>query len=373
MNFEESGDEYTGKPSPVKIKSRHFFQQRGASMIEYGLLGGLIAVVSMSFISDLGQEVRNTYDAGSIAISSSADEPVPDAPATPDEPDPDAFILQFNTSMVTIFPMGGGAIEVDWGNESANATCGKNFTASGAISCSYPQNGTYNVSITGSLSRYGAYDVRNSDLIKVLQWGNTGLTNLQNGFARATSLIEVPSTLPSSVTNLGLAFRGATSFNQDINNWDVSNVTIMNRMFDSATAFNGNIEDWDVSSVTSFQEMFIGATSFNQDLSKWNVAGATNFKKMFEGASAFNSPLWWNMSGAKNVEKMLSNATAFNQDIGGFNMPLVNIADRMLENTSSFDQNLTSWCVTSLTSEPPSFASGSTLSPGNYPVWGTCP
>ena len=38
-------------------------------------------------------------------------------------------------------------------------------------------------------------------------------------------------------------------FNQDLNNWDVSNVTNMSSMFDDATNFNQDISSWDVSNV----------------------------------------------------------------------------------------------------------------------------
>jgi surface protein len=44
-------------------------------------------------------------------------------------------------------------------------------------------------------------------------------------------------------------------FNQDISNWDVSNVTDMRRMFSGCFRFNQDIGGWDVSKVTDMQEM----------------------------------------------------------------------------------------------------------------------
>ena len=42
-------------------------------------------------------------------------------------------------------------------------------------------------------------------------------------------------------------FFGAKEFNQDISNWDVSNVTNMSFMFADAISFNQDIGNWDVS------------------------------------------------------------------------------------------------------------------------------
>jgi hypothetical protein len=46
----------------------------------------------------------------------------------------------------------------------------------------------------------------------------------------------------------------------------------------------------------------------------------------------------------------------------------------MFRDATSFNQNLTMWCVSSIGSEPNNFALNSPLdSNGMKPVWGTCP
>lgn len=62
-----------------------------------------------------------------------------------------------------------------------------------------------------------------------------------------------------------------SDFNQDISQWDTSNVTDMNSMFSAAVSFNQDIGNWDTSLVTSMEGMFNGASNFNQDISTWCV------------------------------------------------------------------------------------------------------
>ena len=58
----------------------------------------------------------------------------------------------------------------------------------------------------------------------------------------------------------------ADSFNQSLNDWNVSNVIDMEQMFRGATSFNQPLDNWDVSKVKSMVGMFRGARSFNQPL-----------------------------------------------------------------------------------------------------------
>ena len=61
-------------------------------------------------------------------------------------------------------------------------------------------------------------------------------------------------------------FWGARSFNQPLNNWNVSNVMDMRWMFEVARSFNQPLNNWNVSKVGVMDSMFGRATSFNQPL-----------------------------------------------------------------------------------------------------------
>ena len=128
----------------------------------------------------------------------------------------------------------------------------------------------------------------------------------------------------SLVTDMSFMFFGASSFNQNIGNWDTSNNTTLEGTFSFATAFNQNIGNWNTLNVTSMQNMFGGAIAFNQDISNWDVSSVTDMGSMFE------------------------DATVFNQDLSG-------------------------WCVTNIPTLPSNFDTNSALTVPNRPVWGTCP
>jgi len=46
---------------------------------------------------------------------------------------------------------------------------------------------------------------------------------------------------------------------------------------------------------------------------------------------------------------------------------------RMFRDAFLFNQDISSWCVTNIGSEPTEFSIGSPLTESNKPIWGTCP
>jgi surface protein len=140
-------------------------------------------------------------------------------------------------------------------------------------------------------------------------------------------------------------FQAASSFNQPVNNWDVSHVTDMNNMFADAQSFNQDVSDWDISSITSTPNMFGGASSFNNG----------------------GQPMDWGnkTSNLVSLYSMFDRAVSFNQDISGWNTSQVTSMSYMLNQTASFDQDLSAWDVSRVT-DMSSMLTGSGLSVTNY-------
>jgi len=157
----------------------------------------------------------------------------------------------------------------------------------------------------------------------------------------------------SSVTDMNSMFFSANNFNQPLNGWNVSSVTDMSMMFCDASNFNQPLNKWKVSSVTNMYYMFNNAHQFNQNLKSWNVSKVTNMGYMFALAFNFNngSPkgvsnvFQWDVSSVGDMSSMFQLALSFNGDISGWNVSKVKNMNNMFLNASKFNQNLNCWKV----------------------------
>ena len=80
-------------------------------------------------------------------------------------------------------------------------------------------------------------------------------------------------------------FKEARSFNQKLDNWDVSSVTSAENMFTNARRFNANISRWDVSNMVSVKGMLsqTKALSYGGDiLDNWILKKATKVSYMLQ-------------------------------------------------------------------------------------------
>ena len=182
----------------------------------------------------------------------------------------------------------------------------------------------------------------------------------------------------SNVLSMDEVFSGWPKFNGDISNWDTSRVESMYGMFKSSkyvgshymgdTSFDQDISKWDVSNVKNMSEMFLGATSFNQDISNWDVSNVEKMDYMFSGATSFNQDIRkWDVSNVKSMANMFSNvtsigivafvgtyeyttadSTSFNQDISNWDVSNVENMEQMFSGATSFNQDISKWNVSNV-------------------------
>jgi surface protein len=166
-------------------------------------------------------------------------------------------------------------------------------------------------------------------------------------------------------------FRNASSFNQPLNNWDVSNVTDMREMFYKVFSFNQLLDNWDVSQVAGMGYMFYKAFSFNQSLDNWDVNQVTGMKSMFDRAESFDQPLNnWDVSQVTDMRFMFSKATSFNQPFNNWNVSQVTDMEGIFYDATIFNQDLSGWCVEQIPNKPSEFALNSSLQDDLFPNWG---
>ena len=176
---------------------------------------------------------------------------------------------------------------------------------------------TLNTDIINNIYDYVIFEAKNKDELQVAvdlwyedkekainYYGHISLWN--------TSLITDMSNLFKD------KYKEFNEFNDNINDWDVSNVINMEFMFKGVvfmSYFDTNyihqkLNKWDVSSVTNMKGMFKETTRFDQHLNLWDVSNVRDMSEMFCGASfggvqySSESIFRWKVSPETNIHHM---------------------------------------------------------------------
>jgi hypothetical protein len=173
----------------------------------------------------------------------------------------------------------------------------------------------------------------------------------------------------SSGYEFGRMFSKALAFNQPIGAWNMGSAEFTPLMFDSALVFNQDLSTWDMSNVINTHAMLRNAHSFDQPLEQWDVSNVKDMSFMFHKAYTFNQPLnSWDVSRVNDMTDMFSHMS-FNQDISNWLVANVSSMDYMFVENSAFSQNLSDWCVDVFANEPEGFGFSAE---GLAPNWGNC-
>jgi surface protein len=194
----------------------------------------------------------------------------------------------------------------------------------------------------------GANGVFTSFNQDISNWDVSNVTDMSYMFHYSKFNQPINDWNVSNVTKMNQMFWYAENFNQDLNNWDVSNVTTMDGMFDKATEFNGNIGSWNVSNVIDMRAMF-AYSSFNKDISEWNVSNVTLMSGMFYSNGDYNQPLDdWDVSNVTRMGGMFARSP-FNQDLSKWDVSSVTDMEVMFEYNDVFNQDISDWNVSNVT------------------------
>ena len=332
----------------------------GASLVEYGMLTGLVAVASISAVASTGEEVEDVFCLATSTLASSlgkagsgcgvevaangsgsgggaADGSEDDASGYV-APDPDIVMVFDETTNVQLhldWDPSGTAPVVNWGDGTVTTL------GDGGGIHHYATTGPHRVEIAGDIQHFGHCDYTMPNLTSVESFGDTGsLTSLACAFAGNDSIASL-APLPPTVTDLTSAFEQSQANPEGLEDWDVSKVEVFNSMFENAKSMARQLENWRPDSALDMGEMFRNAQAFNRPIGGWDVSRVEVFNHMFYHAKTFNQPLTnWDPGPEARTSSMFVYA-------------------------SDFDQDLSGWCVN--VGEPDNFAKGSSMGAGDFP------
>lgn len=118
------------------------------------------------------------------------------------------------------------------------------------------------------------------------------------------------------------------------------------------------------------------------EIVQWGLGKRLDYRNTFQyntaiAVTATDQPRFYTHSSAKYAESMFYNWKGNNvQGIENWNMSMIPNTlgmTSMFQLASNFNQDLSKWCVTNISTKPSNFDTGATAWTQPKPIWGTCP
>src|SRR5690625_1044980 len=340
------------------------------------LMSNSLAINAGSHIyyTDAGGDPENDYDlAGNPRVYDFANGGIIDMgayeyqgdvtlPITPG--DPGNFITTWKTDnegtsdddQITIPTIGSDYDYNIYWEEIGNPTnSGTETGVAGSITLTFPAAGEYRVEINGDFPRIYFNNTGDKDkILTVDQWGDIRWSSMGGAFYGAKNMQLTTTEAPDlgGVSNLSSMFRDTETFDQDLSSWDVSRVRRMQNMFHGAKSFNSPLDNWtpgkDLADGCDLYSMFHDTEVFDQDLSSWDVSRVRRMQNMFHGAKSFNSPLdnWTpgkDLADGCDLYSMFHDTEVFDQDLSSWDVSSVRWMQNMFHGAKSFNSPLDNW------------------------------
>ena len=236
----------------------------------------------------------------------------------------------------------------------------------------HPNTGHTAIDHSPILSVKKNYDLRGEwnyeDLTLEYQAGYAGssyeihLTTVTNTvFSEAAQLKDIIINDPNGVV---------TATNSKSGNFITVKFTSTGRAGLVSFRFPAKFEIWDNSEVVNYYPALKGFRSFGRTLRSVHIRILHSFEIPVNIPSTLKSVIFgFGVNGGVGSvafnDPKISNWDVSNLEASSF--------DHMFAYCTNFNQDLSGWCVSQVTSPPRFFSIGSALTPANHPVWGTCP
>lgn len=123
------------------------------------------------------------------------------------------------------------------------------------------------------------------------------------------------------IVNMSSMFRGAHSFNANLERWNTDRTKYMGDTFADCLSYLGRgLNTWNTSLVEDMSGMFRNTPSFNGNLERWNVSKVRSMKDMFRGSGFNGDASDWDTSSVNTMSGMFRHAVLFSADASNWNV-----------------------------------------------------